>query len=111
MALAAVAKATSQRHCYGYGFCSTYGFKYPSIVRNLLCIHPYEGSWTDPNAPYWGGLQMDLSFQAAYAPRRLKREGTADHWSPTHQLRAGVRAVLRRGYSPWPNTSRSCGLA
>src|SRR5437762_10004329 len=28
-----------------------------------LCIHRYEGSWTDPNAPYYGGLQMDVQFQ------------------------------------------------
>src|SRR5262249_60649066 len=24
-----------------------------------LCIHRFEGAWTDPNPPYYGGLQMD----------------------------------------------------
>src|SRR5947209_894047 len=30
----------------------------PTRLRAWNCIHHYEGSWTDPNAPYWGGLQM-----------------------------------------------------
>src|SRR4051812_48418992 len=29
------------------------------VRSGLLCIHTGEGSWTDPGAPYWGGLQMD----------------------------------------------------
>lgn len=27
------------------------------IIRGLLCIHRHEGSWTDPNPPYYGGLR------------------------------------------------------
>ena len=34
------------------------------------CLQRYEGSWTDSNDPYWGGLQMDRSFM------RLMRRGT-----------------------------------
>ena len=49
-----------------------------------LCIHRHEGAWNDPNPPYYGGLQMDISFQRAY--------------------RSG------RGFYPWPNTARYCGL-
>lgn len=109
--MAGPAGASSKtRFYYGYGFSSTYRFKYPTIVRNLLCIHQGEGSWSDPDSPYWGGLQMDLPFQQTYAPRHLRREGTADHWSAVTQLRTGVKAVLRRGYSPWPNTAHDCGL-
>src|SRR5215471_18639237 len=38
----------------------------PPHYEQWMCIHRYEGSWTDPNAPFWGGLQMDESFQKAY---------------------------------------------
>src|SRR5205085_7277998 len=29
----------------------------PPHKAQWLCIHRYEGAWTDPNAPYYGGLQ------------------------------------------------------
>jgi len=80
------------------------------IVHNLLCIHHYEASWRDAGWPYWGGLQMDRNFMRAYGRRFYRRWGTADHWPVWAQLDAGVRGVLARGYSPWPNTARLCGL-
>jgi hypothetical protein len=80
------------------------------VIQGLLCIHSHEGSWSDPDAPYWGGLQMDLSFQSAYGPEFLSRWGTADHWPVWAQLQAGVRGYHARGWSPWPNTARYCGL-
>jgi hypothetical protein len=76
-----------------------------------LCIHRYEASWRDGGAPYYGGLQMDVSFQRRYAPRLYRRKGTADHWTPLEQIWAAERA--RRtglGFSPWPNTARLCGV-
>ena len=83
----------------------------PPHKRQWLCIHGYEGSWTDPNAPYYGGLQMDLSFQRTYAPDLLRRKGTADHWSPLEQMWTAERAHRSgRGFYPWPNTARYCGL-
>jgi hypothetical protein len=83
----------------------------PPHKRQWLCIHSYEGSWTDPNAPYYGGLQMDLSFQRAYGPDLLRRKGTADHWTPLEQMWTAERAHRSgRGFYPWPNTARSCGL-
>ena len=84
---------------------------HPPYRSAWLCIHRYEASWHDPNAPYYGGLQMDLSFQAHYAPALLRRKGTADHWTPLEQIWAAERA--RRsglGFSPWPNTARLCGV-
>ena len=81
-----------------------------STAAALMCIHRYEGSWTDPNPPYWGGLQMDMNFQAAYGPEFLRRWGTADHWPVYAQLEAAVRAVAVRGFSPWPNTRKMCGV-
>ena len=74
------------------------------------CIHHYEGSWDDPNAPYWGGLQMDYSFQAAYGAWLLKHHGTADHWTPLEQIWAAVRAWRHRGFEPWSNTAHICGV-
>ena len=76
-----------------------------------LCIHRYEGSWVDPNAPYYGGLQMDLSFQRAYGGRLLDDKGTADNWSPLEQMWVAERAhASGRGFYPWPNTARFCNL-
>lgn len=80
------------------------------VIAGLLCIHSHEGSWSDPGSPYWGGLQMDLSFQAAYGPEFLHRWGTADNWPIWAQLKAGVRGYIARGWGPWPNTARLCGL-
>lgn len=82
----------------------------PPRRQAWYCIHHYEGSWTDPNAPYWGGLQMDYSFQSAYGAWLLKHNGTADHWTPLQQIWAGVRAWRVRGFSPWANTAHVCGV-
>jgi hypothetical protein len=75
-----------------------------------MCIHHYEGSWTDSGGPYWGGLQMDLGFQSTYGGWLLRHKGTADHWSPMEQIWVAVRAARSRGFSPWPNTARYCGV-
>ena len=83
---------------------------HPPNLHAWQCIHRYEGSWTDADGPYWGGLQMDLSFQARYGGWLLRHKGTADHWSPLEQIWVAVRASHSRGFSPWPNTARDCGL-
>jgi hypothetical protein len=83
----------------------------PPYRSAWLCIHRYEASWRDPSPPYYGGLQMDLSFQRRYAPRLLRAKGTADHWTPLEQIWAAERARRSgRGFSPWPNTARLCGV-
>lgn len=76
-----------------------------------LCIHRYEGAW-DANTGngYYGGLQADLAFQQAYAPDLLRSKGTADHWTPLEQMWMAERAWRTRGFGPWPNTARMCGL-
>ena len=54
---------------------------------------------------------MDLTFQSRYGPEFLARWGTADRWPPWAQLRAATRAYQSgRGFTPWPNTARFCGL-
>ena len=83
----------------------------PPHKRQWLCIHHFEGSWSDSGDPYWGGLQMDRGFMRTYAPRFLLRKGWANRWTPLEQMWVAERAHRSgRGYGPWPNTARSCGL-
>jgi hypothetical protein len=84
---------------------------HPPHKAGWLCIHRHEGAWHDPDAPYYGGLQMDISFQHTYGRDLLRRKGTADHWTPLEQMWVAERAHRSgRGYYPWPNTARYCGL-
>lgn len=83
----------------------------PPHLQEWRCIHRYEGPWDDPNAPYYGGLQMDLSFQRTYGRRLLRTKGTADHWTPLEQMWVGEKALRAgRGFYPWPTAARRCGL-
>ena len=84
--------------------------QHPPQLHAWLCIHRYEGSWTDGGAPYYGGLQMDVSFQETYGAWLYRHKGTADHWTPLEQIWTAVRASRTRGFWPWPNTARFCGL-
>jgi hypothetical protein len=82
----------------------------PPHKAQWLCIHRFEGPWTDPRAPYFGGLQMDVGFQRAYGLDLYRSKGTADKWTPLEQMWVAERAFRSRGFWPWPNTARSCGL-
>ena len=93
------------------GTAATTGSYYDAKYAGLRCIHTHEGAWNaNTGNGYYGGLQMDMSFQRAYGPEFLSRYGTANNWPAIDQLIAGYRAVQRRGYSPWPNTAVMCGL-
>jgi hypothetical protein len=85
-------------------------YRNPAHLAQFTCIHHFEGSWTDSGAPFWGGLQMDMGFQATYGGWLLRTKGTADHWTPLEQIWVAERAVPSRGFNPWPNTARYCGL-
>ena len=80
------------------------------LYEKWRCIHEHEGAWNDPNGPYYGGLQMDISFQRAHGWDFYRRWGTADRWPVWAQLVTAERAYRIRGFSPWPNTARTCGL-
>ena len=80
------------------------------LVIDFECVHRFEGAWTDTGAPYWGGLQFDRSFMATYGGRLLQARGTADHWTPAEQIATAIVAHASRGFEPWPNTARRCGL-
>jgi Transglycosylase-like domain len=84
----------------------------PPHLAEWLCIHRYEGSWTaNTGNGYYGGLQMDIRFQQAYGGSLLRLKGTADRWSPLEQMWVAERAHRSgRGFTPWPNTARMCGL-
>ena len=84
--------------------------EHPPHLSQFLCIHHYEGSWTDTGAPYYGGLQMDVGFQQSYGGWLYTQKGTADHWSPLEQIWTAEKALRSRGFWPWPNTARFCGL-
>lgn len=82
------------------------------LVSAFTCIHHYEGAWNaNTGNGYYGGLQMDLAFQSRYGGEYLSKWGTADAWPVWAQLNAAIRAYKSgRGFYPWPNTARACGL-
>jgi hypothetical protein len=88
----------------------------PPHRSQWLCIHrfernPAQGWKTRTGNGYYGGLQMDLDFQRTYGPELLRRKGTAEAWSPVEQMWIAERAYgSGRGFHPWPNTARYCGL-
>lgn len=91
-------------------------------LRRLLyekwrCIHEHEGAWDAINpAGYYGGLQMDIGFQSTYGSEFMARWGYAHRWPVWAQLTAAERAYHGygphegRGFGPWPNTRRMCGI-
>ena len=83
----------------------------PPHYAAWLCIHRGEGSWTSNTGNgFYGGLQMDYGFQSTYGPELLRSKGTADNWTPLEQMWVAERAWRSRGFYPWPNTARMCGL-
>lgn len=80
------------------------------FLRPALCVHSHEAIWHDPNAPYYGGMQMDVEFQRDYGIVYYDRWGTADNWPVWAQLHAAYKGYQDRGWWPWPNTARDCGL-
>jgi hypothetical protein len=88
----------------------------PPHRSQWLCIHrferhPAQGWSTRTGNGFYGGLQMNISFQRRYGGYLLRTKGTADRWSPLEQMWVAERAHRSgRGFYPWPNTARTCGL-
>jgi len=83
----------------------------PPHLGQFLCIHRYEGAWNaNTGNGYYGGLQMNMDFMRGYGPELLDGKGTANRWTPLEQIWVAERAVPRRGFNPWPQTARMCGL-
>jgi Transglycosylase-like domain len=76
------------------------------------CIHRYEGPWNARTGNgFYGGLQMDYGFMRTYGAHLLRKKGTADRWTPLEQMWVAEKAHRSgRGFGPWTNTARACGL-
>ena len=81
-------------------------------LAQARCVHQHEAPWSaNTGNGYFGGLQMDYGFMRTYGSAYLARYGTADHWPPAVQIAVAIRAYASgRGFYPWPNTARACGL-
>jgi hypothetical protein len=75
------------------------------------CVKGHEGAWTSHTGNgYYGGFQADFSFQATYGGEFMRRWGTANNWPSWAQIVMAYRGWRSRGWHPWPNTARACGL-
>jgi hypothetical protein len=88
----------------------------PPRKQAWLCIHRHErhpsmGWRTATGNGFYGGLQMNMSFQRTYGAELLRTKGTANRWTALEQIWVAERAYRSgRGFYPWPNTARYCGL-
>jgi hypothetical protein len=89
----------------------------PDDWAEFACIHSHEGAATSNTGNgYYGGLQEDMGFQRTYGPDFMARWGTADRWPVWAQVESARRARDgfaghgARGYGPWPQTARACGM-
>lgn len=83
------------------------------LRAQFMCIAGHESGHTwaiSTGNGYYGGLQMDRTFQRGYGPELYATKGTADNWTVDEQIAVASRAVPDRGFTPWPNTARMCGL-
>ena len=85
---------------------------HPRRLEAWLCIHGHEGPWNaNTGNGYYGGLQMDVQFQRTYGADLVRRKGLAHRWGYLEQIWVAERAYRSgRGFYPWPNTARYCGL-
>jgi len=85
---------------------------HPRRLEAWLCIHRHEGPWNaNTGNGYYGGLQMDVQFQRTYGADLVRRKGLAHRWGYLEQIWVAERAYRSgRGFYPWPNTARYCGL-
>jgi hypothetical protein len=86
---------------------------HPPHEDQWLCIHSHEAGWDNHDTGrngHYGGLQMSFDFMRGYGPELYGAKGTADHWTPLEQMWVAERAWHVRGFQPWPETARMCGL-
>ena len=86
---------------------------HPPHDDQWLCIHSHEAGWDNHDTGrngHDGGLQMHFDFMRGYGPEVYAAKGTADRWTPLEQMWVAERAWRVRGFQPWPETARMCGL-
>lgn len=75
------------------------------------CVSSKEGGLrTNTGNGYYGKWQADVQFQRTYALWLYNRFGVASNWPEWAQDLMGFRGYRSRGWYPWPNTARRCGL-
>lgn len=80
-------------------------------TSGAACVKSKEGAWTSHTGNgYYGGFQADLAFQRTYGREYLARYGPANNWPVLAQIHMAYRGWDARGWHPWPNTARQCGL-
>jgi hypothetical protein len=87
----------------------------PPHLKQWLCVFsherdPRQGWRTQTGNGFYGGLQMDMTFQRSYGGWLLKRKGRAHRWTPTEQVWVAERGRRVQGWYAWPNSARRCGL-
>lgn len=77
---------------------------YAALIGKWYRVHVCEGSWNaNTGNGYYGGLQMDHSFQRSYGWEFISWWGTANNWPAWAQMTAAERAYRSgRGFGPWP---------
>ena len=84
--------------------------------RAWLCIyrherHPRMGWRTLTATDFTAGSRWTCRSSATYGADLLRKKGTANRWTPLEQIWVAERAYRAgRGFYPWPNTARACGL-
>ena len=78
-------------------------------LRDALCVHRFEGSWTDPGAPHYGGMQFTWS---TWLRNGGAKYALYPHQATPHEQLHVARATFLRegGWRPWATTARMCGL-
>lgn len=85
-----------------------YSFGEVALSQPWKCIHDHEGSWTaNTGNGYYGGFQMDISFQKEFGLWAYRKWGTANNWPPSVQYQVATGAPLSR----WPTYYKYCGGA
>jgi hypothetical protein len=92
----------------GCELARAWGWHYGSAAS---CVRSREGGLTsvNPAGPYYGWYQTDPNCQAAYGPEFYRRWGPGI-WPAYAQVLTAYRGWRVRGWQPWPNTARACGL-
>jgi hypothetical protein len=88
---------------------------HPPHLKKWLCVfrqerHPRQGWRTQTGNGYYGGLQMDITFQRNYGGWLLKRKGRAHRWTRIEQIWVAERGRRVQGWYAWPVSARRCGL-
>ena len=74
-----------------------------------MCVHQGEGAWnSNTGNGFYGGMQFDYTTWLSNGGGRFAEY--AHLASPLEQLTVTWWTWQRRGWYPWPNTARACGL-